>query len=130
MTKERIELSDFDWGKLDGFLEYGATKKVAAAAIFVSEDTLERRIKEKFGLTFGEYRAEKSAVMALRLKQAIITNALKGNVVAQIFALKNVAGWTDKVDNVHSIDEDTKKTIRLAYAIPEKQVRVVENEQE
>ncbi len=48
---DKIEMN---WVALDGYLQYGATKIDAAELLGVSEDTIDRRIKERFGVTFSD----------------------------------------------------------------------------
>lgn len=135
MTKKKSDLGgelfqerEFDWTKFNAYLELGATKKLCSHLMHVSEDTIERRVRSEYDLTFTEYRNEKMAITGLKLQQKCIMMGLEGKVIPLLFALKNISGWADKIDNTHRLDDDIKKTIQLAYAIPEKQVRDVDNE--
>src|SRR3990167_1754194 len=91
-SKNGIEI---DWSKLDGMLTFDPTKEFCSYILGVSNDTLERRIKAKYQMTFTEYKATKVEVTASKLKQKIIKLALDGNVTCLIFSLKNIAGWSD-----------------------------------
>lgn len=70
-----------------------------------SEDTVERRVKEKYDITFAEYYKKNSArgKMSLRRKQMQV--ALKGNVTMLIWLGKQHLGQTDKteIDKKHKI---------------------------
>ena len=51
MTKTEV-----DFGALDALLQFKVTKRFCADYLKVSEDTIDRRIKEEHGLTFSEYQ--------------------------------------------------------------------------
>lgn len=120
---------DFDWQKLDAYLELGSTKKLCSHLMKCSEDTIERRIKDSFNMTFKEYRNEKVAITGLKLQQKCIMMGLEGKIVPLLFALKNISGWADKHEINHGLTEESEKVIRLAYAIPPaKVIREVEDE--
>jgi hypothetical protein len=98
MTKKRLGApeKDFNWQALDGILQYGATKTDCAGVLMVSEDTIERRIKSKYGMTFGDYREIKKANIRVKLRQKQIQLALEGNVPLLIWLGKNELGQTDR----------------------------------
>lgn len=91
----KIEL---DWGRLDALLQFKATLKFCAEYLEVSVDSIQRRIKEEKGITFEEYAALKLNRTAVKLQQKAIEMALGGNTTMMIFALKNLAGWSDKLE--------------------------------
>ena len=123
MTKEKgtgTEELPFNWERLDAILQFNSSCRLCAELMGVSEDTIQRRIKDKTGQTFKEYKDEKMGAIKLQLQQKAFKMALDGNVVMLIFTLKNACGWADKVENTHKVDEDTKKVFGLAYSIPAK----------
>jgi methylphosphotriester-DNA--protein-cysteine methyltransferase len=95
VAQPRVE---FSWEKLDALLQFKATLKFCAEYLEVSVDTVQRRIKEEKGITFEEYAALKLQRTAVKLQQKAIEMALGGNTVMMIFALKNFAGWSDKIE--------------------------------
>ncbi len=108
-----------DWSKLDGMLLFDPSLNVCADEMGVSHDTLERAIKAKFQLTFGEYKRQKVNHTAYKLKQKMINKAFEGDNTCLIFSLKNLSDWADKID--HGFNED-KKQILLKYSIEPKTV--------
>ncbi len=91
--KKRLK---FDWEKFDSILQFKPPKQVCSDIMGVSEDVIERRIKEKYECTFMEYRARRMGPMKIRLAQKLIQMALNGNVPCLIFASKVFLGWNDK----------------------------------
>jgi len=85
-----------DYSALDALLQFKTTKRFCADYLGVSEDTIERRLKEDHNSTFKEYHQLKMGRTAVNLQQKAIEQALKGNTTMMIFCLKNLAGWADK----------------------------------
>lgn len=92
-----------DYGRLDALLQFKVTVDFCADYLGVSRDTIFRRVKEDHGMTFGEYHKLKMQGTATKLQQKAIELALKGNPTMMIFALKNMAGWTDKQEVTHDV---------------------------
>jgi len=112
MTKEvGRPKKEVDFDVLNALVQFKVTKKYVSDYLGVSEDTLERRIKESHGMTFSEYSSLKQERTGIKLQQKVIEMALKGDRVCLIFALKNMAGWSDKMEQtVKELPE-----VRLAY---------------
>jgi hypothetical protein len=106
---------EFDWSKLDAILQYKASLSDTADIMDCSEDTVENRIKEKYGITFSEYRNKKMSKIRISLVQKAINMANNGNVAILIFCLKNLCNWADKQE----LDVSTQqiKTLKLKYKI-------------
>ena len=86
----------FSWEKLDGLLALGSHKPMCAAIMDCSEDTIVKRIKDEYGITFTEYREMKLSVTKVKLIQKAIQKAMSGENVMLIFCLKNICNWRDK----------------------------------
>lgn len=89
---------DINWDKLDALLQFKVTMDFCADYLGVTIDAIRRRIKEKHNMTFTEYHNLKMQHTATKLQQKAIEMALKGNTTMMIFALKNLAKWSDKVE--------------------------------
>ena len=83
---------------LDALVQFKVTKIFVADYMKVSEDTIEKRIKENFNMTFTEYSKLKQQRTGFKLQQKCIEQALAGDRTLMIFALKNMAGWSDKLE--------------------------------
>lgn len=96
MGRKKIEI---DWKKLNSYLQLKASKRTCSLLLEVSEDTLERRVKEKYDCSFSEYAETKMANVKLNLVQKAINKALNGDNTMLIFCLKNICDWSDKAEN-------------------------------
>jgi hypothetical protein len=89
------------------------TLKDAAALLEVSEDTILKHTKEKYGVTFTELREQKMVATRHSLIRTAIQQAESGNNnVMLIFCLKNLCGWKDKHEVDVNADIKPMSTIR------------------
>lgn len=79
--------------KLASMMRWKPTLADTAAFFKCSEDTIERRIKERWGLTFAEFREQNMVQTRFSLIRTAIDKALGGDNVMLIFCLKNLCGW-------------------------------------
>jgi len=101
---------EVNYDQLDALLQFKVLKRFCVDYMGVSEDTIDRRLREDFGTNFSEYHSLKMQRTAVKLQQKAIEAALKGNTTLMIFCLKNLAGWSDKNDIIqttHEIKIDT-----------------------
>lgn len=98
MAKQDLRTENFTFEKLDAMLQFKVTKGFCADYMDVSEDTIERRIKAKHNMGFTAYHKLKLQRTGLKLQQKAIEQALAGQPAMMIFCLKNLAGWSDKLD--------------------------------
>ena len=100
---------ELNYDALDALLQFKTTKKFCADYLKVSEDTIERRLREEHDMTFKQYHELKMGRTAVKLQQEAINQALKGNTTMLIFALKNMANWAEKQEIQNNISEITIK---------------------
>lgn len=102
-----------DWKQVENCFRAGCNVTEAAQYVGISDETLRRHYKaykqKETGLEFVDYVAQfKGKGSALRKVKAM-DMAMSGNVVMNIFLLKNLEGYADKVDqkvdNTHSIND-------------------------
>lgn len=109
---------EIDWGKLDVALQFNVSLRVCADILGVSQDTIERRIKETHKKTFYEYKDSKMSNTRVRLMSKALEMALSGkNTPMMIFALKNLCGWTDKTELTELSSVDLNKLKEEANSI-------------
>ena len=102
----------FDWKVLDAILQFKASKRDCAELINISEDTIERRIKKKFQLTFSEYRDRKMAQPRHSIARRQYEIAMAGNATMLIWLGKQWLGQTEKQE----IDQTTTAKIVIEQA--------------
>jgi hypothetical protein len=111
-TPLKILLPDMaeDWKKFEGLCAIQCTASEIAGIFRISVDTLDRRIKEKFGQTFAEVFEVFSSDGKESLRRALYKSAVtKGNVSAQIFLAKNWLKMRDKSqDEIDAIKTATQ----------------------
>lgn len=117
MTKRGRPVKNIDWSKLDMALSLGASCQLCADYLEVSISYLEKKITKEKEMSFGEYRERKMSSVKLKLIQKALSKAFDGDNTMLIFSLKNLCGWTDKME--HGFDKE-KKTILLKYNLEEK----------
>jgi len=71
---------DIDIKNLDKLCAIHCTTKEIADFFGVSHDSIERFVKKKFGITFEEYRDQKSSNGKISLRRAQYRAAMEGNV--------------------------------------------------
>lgn len=110
----RGKVQHIDYTALDALLQFKVTKAYCADYLDMSEDTLERRLREDHDMTFQEYAALRVEKTGVILQKKAIEAAMSGQPALMIFALKNLAGWSDKVENsqqseikIHIDSDDT-----------------------
>ena len=91
-----VERKDFDWELLDNLCAHTMWLKDCAELMKLSEDTIQRRIKEKYGITFAVYRDKKLAKTRMSLVQRALKMAATDRVML-IFCLKNLNKWQDQI---------------------------------
>lgn len=90
---------EIDWKLLDSILEFGARLIDCSGILDVSDDLIQKRIREKFDCTFSEYRELKMSKMRMRLLQKQYDVAMKGNVAMLIWLGKQHLNQTDKIES-------------------------------
>jgi hypothetical protein len=101
-----------DYEQLDIMLELDCSKEYCADKLGLHSDTLEKRIKEKFKLTFMQYKAIKIQNTVRKLKQKAIHKALdkNGNDRMIVYVLNNLSDWSEKEKKLPPEEEATKET--------------------
>ena len=113
--RPRIELENISidgWKLLDSLIVWSAHAEYVAEQLGISPDTLDRRIKEKFGCGFAEYRVKKKEPMRVNLRKKQYDLAMEGNPTLLIWLGKNELGQTDK----NEISNPEGRSFKLSYS--------------
>jgi hypothetical protein len=103
--RPRIEISDEDFAKIVSLAEINATQDEICAIWRISEDTLDRRLKERGYLNFADFYREHGAKGKISLRRLQFKAAEEGNVPMLIWLGKNLLGQSDKqtVTSTHQV---------------------------
>lgn len=99
-----IEFSDDDWLQIEECCEIHCTGEEIASIMRVSYDTLERRIKERYAISFAEYFAQRSSHGKKSLRRRQYTMAMEGNPTMLIWIGKNWLKQTDAVEHSGNVN--------------------------
>lgn len=110
MGRPKIEINKKD---LESLAELHCTSEEISGFFDCSVDTIERRVKEFYGLTFAEFIKQKSGKRKAALRRMQFQAAEKGNTAMLIWLGKN---WLDQVDKkeVRGVED---KPITLNYKL-------------
>ena len=121
--RPRIEI---DYSKLENLCKIQCTKEECAAVLEISEDTLERRLKEEGYENFAAFFKKHAGQGKSSLRRMQWKSAQNGNVTMQIWLGKNMLGQRDhneieyierKAEPITIIDDikpdDGNKTVTL-----------------
>ena len=95
MARKKISI---DWKYVDKKLANFWEGTEVAAGLGIEFKTLERRIKEKYNVHFGDYKAQKRAKGEAVLRELQLKTAMAGNVTMQIWLGKQYLGQKEKTD--------------------------------
>lgn len=99
---------ELDWGKLDAVLQFGARLLDCQGILDLSDETILKKIKQKHGVSFAEYRELRMSTMRAKLLQKQFDVAMQGNVTMLIWLGKQHLGQVDKIET-----ELTSKSIQI-----------------
>jgi len=97
---------EVDFAEVDKLCQIQCTGEEIASFFEISYDTLERRCKEQFKVSFAEYIKEKSAKGKSSLRRLQWKAAMNGNVTMLIWLGKQYLGQSDKTESNVAVTED------------------------
>jgi hypothetical protein len=117
-------LLEVDMTELQKLMQFRPTKKDAAAFFNVSEDTIERRIRELEDLTYEEFKEKYSVKRRIARRQKLEEMAMKGNIAALIYLDKKETGDPDQpppavINNMNVTPETLKDLVKIARGTPQ-----------
>lgn len=90
-----------DWERVDELARAHCTVTSIAKILGYDKVTLYRNIEYKFKMKATDYLHERKEEGTGLMREAIYKAGLSGNIIAQIFWLKNRDGWSDKATVTH-----------------------------
>jgi hypothetical protein len=109
MARPRLELEDMEFNGWDQLkvLAVWATAEYCADQLGMSSDSLDRRLKEKYGHGFAEYKKKVQEPMRINLLKKQYDVAMSGNTAMLIWLGKQHLGQKDKHENDVKIGESS-----------------------
>lgn len=107
MGRPPIEISD---KAFDTFIQLPLPKIDIANALGVSEDTLERYVKDRFGYTYAEAKATNKGIFKGRILAKQYEGAMKGNTALLIWLGKQHLGQADKHESKDTTPKEAKES--------------------
>lgn len=111
MGRPKIEI---DWDEFNKLCNMQCTLVEIAGWFDCSEDTIERRVKEKYEITFAEHYKKKSAKGKISLRRKQTDIALNGNVTMLIWLGKQYLDQSDKREETLKTDDEKGLTINFS----------------
>lgn len=106
---------EIDINQYKALMRLNPTLADTAAFFECSTDTIINWLEKNFGTRdFSAIRQQNMVHTRLTMIRTAVRLAEAGNTAVLIFCLKNLCGWTDKVD-----EKQVQQVIKLAYALPE-----------
>lgn len=90
-----------DWERVDDFAKAHCSITAIAKILKYSAPTLSKAIEREKKMLSTDYLHELKEEGTALMREAIYNAGLKGNIIAQIFWLKNRDGWSDKAVVTH-----------------------------
>jgi hypothetical protein len=112
--RKDLETMEFNgWEQLDALIVW-ASEEYCADKLGISIDTLAVKIKEKFGLSFPEYKKQKQEPMRINLMKKQYDVAMQGNVSMLIWLGKQYLKQSDKQEIVakEASDEELLEEVK------------------
>jgi hypothetical protein len=100
-----------DFDALEKLCNIQCTAEEIASYFEISVDTLDRHIKERFGIGFAEYFAQNRGKGKISLRRAQFQSAISGNTTMLVWLGKNWLSQTDKQEISHQGDNIIKVRI-------------------
>ena len=118
MGRPRKELDDKDWQYAEKLAGLMCTAQEIGSVFGMSEDTLLKRIKERYGLTFTAWADQFTAEAKIALRRAQFQSALDGNASMLQF-LGRIYLDQNPTNKVSVSAYDPNKDIRRAWKVLE-----------
>src|SRR5665648_83317 len=92
-----------DWKRVDELGRAHVNASAISRVLGYSKATLYRNIEYKFKIHASDYLQELHEEGTALMREAIYKAGIDGNIIAQIFWLKNRDGWADKQQVTHEM---------------------------
>ena len=98
MGRPPIVWDESQWRQVDGMCAIQCTAEEICGVMGVSQDTLERLVKDEYGVTFAEFYQKHSSKGKMSLRRLQWKSAEAGNVTMQIWLGKQMLDQKEKAE--------------------------------
>jgi len=113
-----------DWDRVDELARAHCSMTAIAKILKYNYHTLSRAIERDFRIRATDYLHERKEEGTGLMREAIYQAGIKGNIIAQIFWLKNRDGWSDKAVIQHEMLPPVQ--ISLPADVSQQDVKMIE----
>lgn len=117
MAKMGRPVKEIDWEEFDKLCGMQCTLREIAGWFQVSEDTIERRVKEEYKETFAEHYSKRSSTGKVALRRKQFDVAMKGHPTLLIWLGKQYLEQKDKMEQTNISDMKDDDLIREAQEL-------------
>jgi AraC-like DNA-binding protein len=96
--RPKIVWDEAQWRQVDGMCAIQCTANEIAAVMDVSQDTLERLVKDEYGVNFAEFYERRSGRGKMSLRRMQWKSAEAGNVTMQIWLGRQMLDQKEKTE--------------------------------
>lgn len=111
MAKRGRPLKEIDWKEFEKLCYMQCTLSEIAAWFCCSEDTIERKVEEEYGIIFAELFKEKKRFGKISLRRSLFQKAQEGNPTLLIWLSKQHLGMSDKTES----KTEQKGTLNVSF---------------
>ncbi len=115
--------ANIDWTRVDEMARAHVNITAIARILNINKITLASAIEREFGLRASHYLQERKEEGTGLMREAIYRAGIEGNIIAQIFWLKNRDGWADKALVQHEVLPPVQ--LQLPPGVDEKSTKMV-----
>ena len=102
---------EIDWDQFEKLCGLHCTRDEIAGWFRISEDTLDRRVKEHYDETFAAVFKQKRSNGRVSLRRKMMEVAMNGSIPMLIFLSKNLLGFGDRVVTETATENEASKLI-------------------
>jgi hypothetical protein len=122
-------LIEIDMDKLAKLMQFDPTREDAAYQMGCSVDTIERRIKEKTGLTYNEFKEQSMAGVRVKLTQQALKMAFDGDTVMLNRCLNHFNGWSEKGAGVQvNVQNNVSQNVNIEVTDLEERIKQIKGD--
>lgn len=119
MGKRGGPRKELDFEMAEKVAAMGPTRKIFLDFFKIDYKTASKRIRERYGITIGEFLEQRAAPLKIKLMSVAIEVATKqSNVTMLIFLLKNYCGFTDKKEVKQEVSTDGSGESKVKILLP------------